>query len=65
MIKIYDTNEIKNNANSKWVKVDDLVKFIDSRIEYLESNELYPAYGLNSQVESLKQLKGWFKNDLI
>ena len=46
-----------------WVKVDDVKKLIQDKIKYLESNGLYPAYGLNSQVESLKQLYDWFELD--
>ena len=44
-----------------WVKVNDVKQLIRDQIKYLESNELYPAYGLNSQVEALKQLLHWFE----
>lgn len=44
-----------------WIKVDDVRKLIEDKIEYLQSNGLYPSYGLNSQVEALAQLIGFLK----
>ena len=62
MVDVQDqTNMIE--LEGAWVKVDDVKKLIQDKIKYLESNELYPAYGLNSQVESLKQLYDWFELD--
>ncbi len=63
---IYKTIDLENEFDvseleDKWVRVDDVRKLIEDKIEYLKSNELYPSYGLNSQVEALIQLMDWFK----
>ena len=62
MVDVQDQTNIVE-LEGAWVKVDDVKKLIKDKIKYLESNELYPAYGLNSQVESLKQLYDWFEID--
>ena len=50
-----------NDNSGEYFKKDEILDLIDERIKYLETNEMYPAFGLNSQVESLKQLKKWFE----
>ena len=62
MVDVQDQTNIVE-LEGAWVKVDDVKKLIQDKIKYLESNELYPAYGLNSQVEALKQLYDWFEID--
>ncbi len=64
MVNINDENDIDKLdliTKEEWIKVNDLLKLINDKIEYLKQNELYPAFGLNSQVEELERLKDWFE----
>ncbi len=57
---VNDSDEIKSMGTKKWVKVDDVLKLLNNRIKYLKENGYYPAYGLNSQVQALEDLKEFF-----
>ena len=52
----YGCSEPSDNSGY-YIKVNDLINYIEKQKERLLNNELYPAYGLNSQVQSLEDLR--------